>query len=870
MRSEYQLAIKTKRSGDTADYRVVAHTEGQLASEDFEALFKLFSVGTMNSEPKNPGEGAPWITLGGHRVRDVLYSVAILEDWTDRMDGHNDRPISASCCVCAPYKVLADGRVDFSTVVNQIPSESALLKAAEGKSGGGVVLEASAERWRRIVAGIEGYKFELCAAVAALLVETPVAVVKGGGVPVEERVRYLDAVAALLPYGVRASLSVSTWMMSASSEHIRLGFSTGARPNQVRLEWAEEAVAKLAQGSPAHRYYNLLCDLRGRHDTLYLVRGLSELVEPLDFKDPAIFIEKLGRLDQSYSLGKAVKAGKATAKDVRKFFEGGGAEAAERGEVVEFIKLLLRQQSLTPEDVETVRAHWDASLVEPALKAVKQVIRGRTYDLATLEALCNLAAEREWLDECLAALVEQVASINASLPHALELLNARLKVLGYGAQSDRVRESLLSHRGVLYDFMVTAADADTANFKQALDWLGAKSPEAAADLSLFRLAAGVEGAAVSTNAVEAVVKHGHEYLRALVRWAAREGGGVGGDSPLGRLAPPVVEWLSTNFNSLAVSELGKWEELLPPLRRAGSFGEDYGARFDLLSLAIEPRDGAARRLSLFLDDYVRQPPPEAKSYLAKLECYLKSVGPRKERIAMRLVNHCSTMQVQTKGEATNLMWLLGAVGPYVYDALAREDYVSLVRSLLLVNFDLLADESFDLHVREKLISWGRNVINDVCRIWVRAAVKEPDALDASARACANVVFARTPFADRIAIDELIRGKLFKKAEDVVTFLYRFREFLIAAACSQEKAQEHEIRFINALLDTDSPALEEYRRQEVDGFLADFEMVARRAALYGKHLGTEAPRALQLLTALKEQLPKEGLLSSIKKFTKHGA
>jgi hypothetical protein len=114
---------------------------------------------------------------------------------------------------------------------------------------------------------------------ALLMTGRHVCVVGGEAVPTIERLRFIDTVAALLPYGMRARLTASTWASSTADHKIRLAFTQHVPARTYPVVWGQPAEIPLHE-EDARNYLTLLA----RHALdAGLVAWLASRTEPLTF-----------------------------------------------------------------------------------------------------------------------------------------------------------------------------------------------------------------------------------------------------------------------------------------------------------------------------------------------------------------------------------------------------------------------------------------------------------------------------------------------------------------------------------------------------------------------------------------------------------
>jgi len=246
------------------------------------------------------GPGAP----GGPDGPGVL-GIAVY-GWTDLVDVVG-RPVIGTTYLCAPFESFATVPVSYLDLFNALTQDVGVAAVvgpdairvargtaatgagrppAAGSAGSSPAAGATTRpaggpvRLRRLpgldpgevaqfLAGDQGATFQLVAGVAALLLCQPVALVgarpTGPESRVPERLRFFDAVAALLPYGQRARLVASTWADAGLAHHIRLAYT--ARPRHgdatVRMPTRDRPAGLPSTPPPEARdYYQVLIDLR--------------------------------------------------------------------------------------------------------------------------------------------------------------------------------------------------------------------------------------------------------------------------------------------------------------------------------------------------------------------------------------------------------------------------------------------------------------------------------------------------------------------------------------------------------------------------------------------------------------------------------
>ncbi|MFF5110265.1 hypothetical protein [Streptosporangium sp. NPDC000509] len=262
VRLPFEWAVGGKPPGSGDDYRILACSEGLLSRDDFEDIRTVYTIGTPEELPQVV---IAWVGSG-----DDAHLVLAIQSWSDEEDRRHRR-IARTHYFCLPYAHIAQPAFPVSY--------EDLHQAL-----GGVLLPTD----RQLVvsvpeldSGAVAARIDRTAIYAAALLMTGqhVCVVGGEAVPMIERLRFLDTVAALLPYGMRARLTASTWASSTADHKIRLAFTQHVPAGTYPVVWGRPAEIPDRE-EDAYRYLTLLA----RHDPdADLVGWLASRTEPLTF-----------------------------------------------------------------------------------------------------------------------------------------------------------------------------------------------------------------------------------------------------------------------------------------------------------------------------------------------------------------------------------------------------------------------------------------------------------------------------------------------------------------------------------------------------------------------------------------------------------
>ncbi|OAA29618.1 hypothetical protein UG55_1001123 [Frankia sp. EI5c] len=284
-------ALMGKERGGYTDYVVLRSNEAYFSRSAYQSILHRYSPGTPPpaQRPNLPG-ALPWVTVSyaprGRDGADTMFGIAE-RTWSDEVDA-SGRRVARTLLLCVPFSALAAAPVSYLGLHAAL-SGPEIRRATtaddprdtEDAGGGGGDGDGGNERdglpvavSRLDPAGIGDYLarggerlFLLAAETAALVLAGRVAILGAptpgpDEPPAQARLRFLDAVAALLPYGHRARLTASTWAVSGAAHRIRLAFTDRPRPGDLVMRWRDphEQPAELL-GPPAD-YYNLLLRLR--------------------------------------------------------------------------------------------------------------------------------------------------------------------------------------------------------------------------------------------------------------------------------------------------------------------------------------------------------------------------------------------------------------------------------------------------------------------------------------------------------------------------------------------------------------------------------------------------------------------------------
>ncbi len=258
--SEWAVGGKPPGSGD--DYAILSCSQGQLDHNAFEDIRTRYAIGT-------PAE-LPQVTIAWVGAEENARLILAIQDWSGEEDRRR-RGIARTAYFCVPYDQVARSPVSYE----------ALYRAFSGcrlPAAGPLVVPVPRLDPGALAAAVQ----ETVMGVAALLMtDQHVCVVEGGAVPTSTRLRFLDTVAALLPYGMRTRLTASTWASSTAEHKIKLSFTEHVPPGAYAVAWGRAAEIP-AHEDAAHAYLGLL---RHHRPDAALVDWLATRTEQLSFNE---------------------------------------------------------------------------------------------------------------------------------------------------------------------------------------------------------------------------------------------------------------------------------------------------------------------------------------------------------------------------------------------------------------------------------------------------------------------------------------------------------------------------------------------------------------------------------------------------------
>ncbi len=312
-------AIWSKHPGAHADYAVLDSSTGPLSTAEFSSVLAHFAPGNPPAERDTPAS-LPWVMLSRVGVDEKTYLGVSRQVPTEYVDA-TGRPISRTCYMCIPYENLTHDPVSYRGL-----SEALAAVRLPPEGGGLVPLMIPRLDPGELARSVVDFGPNVVATTAALLLSGPVTITGPDFPDTQTRLRFLDAVAALLPYGYRASYTAATWSGTGAGPRFRMVFANRARDEASQVTWG--TAARVPAGGPGPTYLAYLRRVAGKQpvDTTELARlidYLSRETGQRKFEQPEQAVASLGEFFRAAVVAEAIDAGTVQVADIRRLFAHG-------------------------------------------------------------------------------------------------------------------------------------------------------------------------------------------------------------------------------------------------------------------------------------------------------------------------------------------------------------------------------------------------------------------------------------------------------------------------------------------------------------------------------------------------------------------
>lgn len=411
---EVEWALRSERPGAREDYTVLSCSGGRLRPSHFEKIITRFSPGTPESE-----WFLPRVTISAVDIERRPYVGMAIQEPSDQYDG-TGRRIAPTRFFLFPYESL-DRPASYRSLYGAL-SRLELPETGDGLPFVITVPELDADGIAADLA-LLGRDSALVTA-GCLLDKVRVCVTQAEQTKFEERLRYLDAAAALLPYGYRAKLTATTWANSATRHNLRLYFARrSADAETLSLPWQEPVEARL-HGTYAAHLRQLLDD----YEPAQVIAMLAGETEVRRFDDPGAASETLAVIWDRLYRRRTLRHHEPTLEELRAWLDDDGLDPADAEDCLR--KLV---QQARGEDLDRV-IRWLPRVtgidgLEPWLRSLTAMAaRLLWFEGVRLHGLLRLIPREQDADAFLAELIRnrprQTAEFGVHLASAAQLLIA--------------------------------------------------------------------------------------------------------------------------------------------------------------------------------------------------------------------------------------------------------------------------------------------------------------------------------------------------------------------------------------------------------------------------------------------------------------
>lgn len=415
-------ALYGKQPGSREDYKILA-ASALFSYDEFGSIIAHFSPGTPPAQRQSPAEDRagrhsagdlPWVILNWAGRDDELQLGLAIQRATSEVDGVG-RQIAETSYFCVSFAALTaltehPNVVSFEDLYQAVHDLS--LPRQDGLPITVRVPRLDHGELAKRIASLGEHAVSL---VADRVLRGQVSVTRANDSSLIERLRFLDAVAAMLPYGFRTKLAASTWSDSGVRHRMRLAFADRPYSGGEVYQWRTEPVDGTAE---PHGYLAQLDRLRGRSagslkrfDLEYIVGYLAADTTAQRIDNVKYAVDCLASIDLPFAVLTSVRAGTAEPARVRELFAADRVLELPEMWRVEVLAELVGYGD--PADWAVVTRWWtDIAPVDPA---------------ALIPALAIACRSQLWTDEPAVDVVDrhiQLAAGHRLTDHLLSLVIA--------------------------------------------------------------------------------------------------------------------------------------------------------------------------------------------------------------------------------------------------------------------------------------------------------------------------------------------------------------------------------------------------------------------------------------------------------------
>jgi hypothetical protein len=581
-------AVWSKQPGTRDDYSVLAFSDEPLSKGEFAQLLAYFAPGSPSAEPDTPAS-LPWVTLSRVGVAQELYLGISVQTATTDKDGAG-RPISRTVYFCVPYASLAGNPVSYQDLYAAVADPGLLARA-----GRNVIPLALPPLDPAVIARAVLDDFgdpELVTRTAATLLGGPVTITGPKFPGLTDRLRFFDAVTALLPYGYRAHLTAATWSSAGAGDRFRLVFANRARDEASRVSWGTPPPPPAA--GPAAAYLGYLDRaLRGGSDGRLepLIGYLARASEPCKFEEPGQAVDRIHDFFRPAVVAERVDSGAARLSDVRKLFADGRVRELSAPRRTQLLRQLIRGGD--QRDIELV-TQWYSHVTgdDPGalLTDVAVACRGKLWSSGSTglaREYLRLMMLRGLSDQLLSRLVvrpevgtDSIVGLDALGQLFTDLVIASVTGPGSFPSTQRAVAGNPAAAAALLAGLAASSQPSNPRLQTAVEWLEPVADQVVAPFvtvlgDAFGTGPGAMPEAAGTAVIAKLDRYGdHASVRYLLRAASYR-------KRLHLVVPAFACWLAAGRGEATEQDIRYWADTVSELTPATA---DEAAWLDLVLL----------------------------------------------------------------------------------------------------------------------------------------------------------------------------------------------------------------------------------------------------------------------------------------------
>ncbi|REE96888.1 hypothetical protein [Thermomonospora umbrina] len=565
---------------DSRDYEVRACSDGTLRRSHFEKIITRFSPGTPDSE------GAlPRVTIAAVDIAKVPHLGMALQSPESYAEG---RGTTTTRFFFFPYQAMSEGRVGYRALYEHLSP----IELPESGTAAPITIEPPpidpdliGEDLRRLGPGT-------VRAGALLVRDQQVCVTQAELTTLDDRLRYLDGVAAQLPYGYRAKLTATTWANSATRHRLRLSFARRAPGGTAVIPWRGSSAVAAGREAVEEEHVTPLMAAFDRHGAATVIQLLAADPVPRSCDDP----EPARRALRAMAGHGRPPDAALDVDELRELFAEDPDTLPEadvpgaRDALGRFI------ERAEPRDWPLIESWWgrlaadDASpLLAPMLDRCRRMLW--SGERVRLHAQLLIAYRHDRGDEFLAGLVTppegppEAAERGAAT--AAQLVHDSVLATGAATAHPLTLRTLLEHPPVLCELIALLAALGSEPLGHGIAWLESGPAGDHDVVGVFRdLLSGDEAEPLTGRRLLRLAAAGRSCVAALLDSACESG-------VLPALLPPFVEMLGASPD-MTSDDRRHWAGRLDGRRAADPY---VSGSADVLVLALGGRPAVGRRLA---------------------------------------------------------------------------------------------------------------------------------------------------------------------------------------------------------------------------------------------------------------------------------